>query len=79
MSRAHVDIELRWGDQDAYAHINNVTYARFLEEARVRVFELGSARERTGMERHFRGDGTSGLKTLVANPVSYTHLTLPTN
>jgi len=65
--RAHVDIELRWGDQDAYAHVNNVTYARFLEEARVRVFDLGSGRERTGMERHFRVDGANGLKTLVAD------------
>ncbi|MBN9612558.1 MAG: acyl-CoA thioesterase [Actinobacteria bacterium] len=65
--RAHVDLELRWGDQDAYAHVNNVAYARFLEEARVRVFELGSARERTGMEHHFRVDGRSGMKMLVAN------------
>ncbi|CAG7596456.1 acyl-CoA thioesterase [Leucobacter soli] len=67
MARVHVDIELRWGDQDAYAHINNAAYARYLEEARVRVFELGSARERTGMEHHFRVDGRSGMKTLVAN------------
>jgi len=67
MARTHVDIELRWGDQDAYAHVNNVAFARFLEEARVRTFELGSGRERTGMEHHFRADGPSGLKTLVAN------------
>lgn len=67
MARTHVDIELRWGDQDAYGHVNNVTYARFLEEARVRTFELASGRERTGMEKHFRVDGRGGLKTLVAN------------
>ena len=66
MARAHIDMELRWGDQDAYGHVNNVAFARFLEEARVRVFELGSARERTGMEHHFR-EGETGLKTLVAN------------
>lgn len=68
MARVHVDLELRWGDQDAYGHVNNVAFLRYLEEARVRVFWRGSAREKTGMERHFRGDDpVSGLKTLVVN------------
>lgn len=26
---------LRWSDQDAYAHINNVMYLRYLEDARI--------------------------------------------
>jgi len=67
VARAHVDVELRWGDQDAYGHINNTAFARYLEEARVRVFWLGSGRERTGMERHFRGDDPDGLKMLIAS------------
>ena len=67
MARTHVDMELRWGDQDAYGHVNNVAFARFLEEARVRTFWLGSGRERTGMERHFRSDDPSGPKMLVAS------------
>src|SRR6218665_1354266 len=67
MSRTHVDIELRWGDQDAYGHVNNVAFARYLEEARGRTFWLGSGRERTGMERHFRGDDPTGPKMLVAS------------
>lgn len=67
MARTHVDLELRWGDQDAYGHVNNVAYARYLEEARVRTFWLGSGRERTGMERHFRGDDPEGPKMLVAS------------
>lgn len=67
MARTHVDIELRWGDQDAYGHVNNVAFARFLEEARVRTFWSGSGRERTGMERHFRGDDPAGPKMLVAS------------
>lgn len=37
---ARVLIDLRWGDQDAYGHINNVAIVRLLEEARVRL--LGS-------------------------------------
>lgn len=31
-------LELRWGDMDAYGHINNVSQFRLLEEARVRAF-----------------------------------------
>lgn len=33
-----VVLELRWGDMDAYGHVNNVTQLRLLEEARVRAF-----------------------------------------
>lgn len=65
--RAHVDIALRWGDQDAYGHVNNVAYARFLEEARVRLFWLGAAREETGLERHFNAGDGPGAKMLVAS------------
>lgn len=67
MARTHIDMELRWGDQDAYGHVNNVAFARFLEEARVRTFWLGSGREQTGMERHFRGNEPAGPKMLVAS------------
>lgn len=67
MARTHIDLELRWGDQDAYGHVNNVAYARFLEEARVRTFWLGSGRESTGMQHHFRGDDPAGPKMLVAS------------
>lgn len=31
-------VDLRWGDMDAYGHINNVTQMRILEEARGRAF-----------------------------------------
>lgn len=36
--RLHIPIPLRWGDLDAYGHINNVEMLRLLEEARVRSF-----------------------------------------
>jgi acyl-CoA thioester hydrolase len=32
-----VEIALRWGDSDAFGHINNVEFFRLLEEARARV------------------------------------------
>lgn len=33
-------LPVRWGDMDAYGHVNNVAYMRYLEEARVQL--LGS-------------------------------------
>lgn len=30
---------VRWGDQDAYGHVNNTVYFRFFEEARIRWFD----------------------------------------
>lgn len=44
--RVHIPIPLRWGDLDAYNHVNNVAMMRILEEARVRAFwapEVGEA------------------------------------
>lgn len=35
-----VMVPLRWGDMDAYGHVNNVTMLRILEEARIAVFGL---------------------------------------
>lgn len=31
----HIDIPLRWNDMDAFGHVNNVSWARLLEQARV--------------------------------------------
>lgn len=67
MARVHVDIQLRWGDQDEYGHVNNVSFARYLEEARVRVFSLGTGREHTGMEHLLEGTAENPHKMLVAS------------
>ena len=32
-------LSVRWGDLDAYGHVNNATYLTYLEEARLRWFE----------------------------------------
>lgn len=42
-------IELRWGDMDAYGHVNNVAVVRLMEEARVRL--LGSPTASVDAER----------------------------
>jgi acyl-CoA thioester hydrolase len=36
--RIEVRIPMRWGDMDAYGHINNVQVVRILEEARIAAF-----------------------------------------
>lgn len=36
--RFTAEIGLRWGDMDAFGHVNNVQYHRLLEEARMRAF-----------------------------------------
>ena len=38
MTRVHIPIHLRWGDQDAFGHVNNATITKLMEEARVRAF-----------------------------------------
>jgi acyl-CoA thioester hydrolase len=42
VTRLHIPIPLRWGDLDAYGHINNVETLRLIEEARVRAFWRGA-------------------------------------
>lgn len=39
-SRLRAAIQLRWADTDTYGHVNNVSYLRYMEEARIRVFGL---------------------------------------
>lgn len=44
--RVHIPVPMRWGDLDAYNHVNNVQMMRILEEARVRALwapEVGEA------------------------------------
>ncbi|MEP6608449.1 MAG: thioesterase family protein [Burkholderiaceae bacterium] len=39
-----LEVPLRWGDMDAMSHLNNVTYFRLMEEARIQWFaHLGFA------------------------------------
>ncbi|MGH8708962.1 MAG: acyl-CoA thioesterase, partial [Burkholderiales bacterium] len=37
---AHVErIPIRWGDMDAMGHVNNTTYFRYMEQARISWFD----------------------------------------
>ena len=37
-ARLSLQVPMRWGDMDAYGHINNVEVLRILEEARIHAF-----------------------------------------
>ncbi|MFG2716930.1 acyl-CoA thioesterase [Streptomyces sp. NPDC048416] len=39
MHRYTYPCPLRWADADAYGHVNNALYLRFMEEARTRMFQ----------------------------------------
>lgn len=53
--RHRTELQLRWGDMDAYRHVNNVAYAAYVQEARARMFAF-----------HLRNtDARSLLGTLV--------------
>ncbi|EYR64520.1 4-hydroxybenzoyl-CoA thioesterase [Actinotalea ferrariae CF5-4] len=65
--RLHVPVPLRWGDLDAYGHVNNVAMLRLLEEARIAAFW-----------RHpgtVEGSADLGVPTAVldAGPTASTH------
>ncbi len=44
---ATVEVPVRWSDLDAYGHVNNVQYLRYLEEARVYAFHQWFGQERS--------------------------------
>ncbi len=52
-ARLRVRVPMRWGDMDAYGHINNVQIVRMLEEARIAAFGPPG------------GTGASGVDALV--------------
>ena len=38
---AHIErIPIRWGDMDAMGHVNNTTYFRYMEQARISWFDV---------------------------------------
>ncbi|ATL32260.1 acyl-CoA thioesterase [Streptomyces formicae] len=43
---------LRWADADAYGHINNAMFLRYMEEARTRMFREVLAEDEAGRRRH---------------------------
>ena len=64
--RLHIPIPLRWGDLDAFNHVNNTAMLKLLEEARVRAFWAPDAGE-TATDTAVLDSGLhSGILTLIA-------------
>ena len=60
-------IAVRWGDMDAYGHVNNALYMRYLEEARVQFLaNIGAAMSGNGTDPVIINVGCTFLR-----PVSY--------
>lgn len=59
-------IALRWGDLDAFNHVNNTSMLKLLEEARVRAFWRAAEGEQAPSTAVLDSGVTAGLLTLIA-------------
>ena len=66
MARLAVPVQLRWGDVDAYQHVNNAAMLQLLEEARIEAFWRHDAREDAWPTAVLDGGPGAELATLVA-------------
>ncbi|WP_460784521.1 acyl-CoA thioesterase [Microbacterium tumbae] len=82
-ARLHVPIHLRWGDLDAFNHVNNTSMLKLLEEARVRAFWKPGPGEEGPSTAVLESGIEQGVLTLIARqeieylaPVPYQRLPL---
>lgn len=71
-----LNVPMRWGDMDAYGHINNVEILRILEEARVHAFGPPAGTGLPGVEVKLPvfADLPAGVQALVVeHRVRYLH------
>ncbi|MEU1149358.1 acyl-CoA thioesterase [Streptomyces sp. NPDC005863] len=52
MHRYTYPCPLRWADADAYGHVNNALFLRFMEEARTRMFQEVLAADELGRRQN---------------------------
>jgi acyl-CoA thioester hydrolase len=64
--RLHIPIQLRWGDLDAFNHVNNTSMLKLLEEARVRAFWKAAPGEVAPATAVIDSSVSAGLLTLIA-------------
>ncbi len=64
--RLHVPIHLRWGDLDAFNHVNNTSMLKLLEEARVRTFWVVDPGDSGPTTAVIRSGIAAGSLTLIA-------------
>ncbi len=60
------ELAVRWGDMDAYGHVNNALYMRYLEEARVQLIaEMGVPMDPEGLAPVVINVGCTFIKAVV--------------
>ncbi|MGO2747286.1 acyl-CoA thioesterase [Microbacterium sp.] len=64
--RLHIPIALRWGDLDAFNHVNNTSMLKLLEEARVRAFWKAAPGEDAPETAVLESGIDQGVLTLIA-------------
>jgi len=64
--RLHIPIQLRWGDLDAFNHVNNTSMLKLLEEARVRAFWKPEPGEQAPSTAVLESGIDQGLLTVIA-------------
>ncbi|MGO1802603.1 MAG: acyl-CoA thioesterase [Microbacteriaceae bacterium] len=64
--RLHIPIHLRWGDLDAFNHVNNAAMLKLLEEARVRAFWKAGPGEDAPETAILDSGIAQGVLTLIA-------------
>ncbi|GAT73071.1 thioesterase superfamily protein [Microbacterium sp. HM58-2] len=64
--RLHIPIHLRWGDLDAFNHVNNTSMLKLLEEARVRAFWRAGPGEEAPSTAVLDSGIDQGVLTLIA-------------
>ncbi|QEE62618.1 acyl-CoA thioesterase [Salinibacterium sp. dk2585] len=69
--RIHVPVHLRWGDLDAYNHVNNVEVFRILEEARVRAFWASDDSRDEPLDSAVFEPGGSSLSLISGHRIEY--------
>ncbi|MFT4156545.1 MAG: thioesterase family protein [Microbacterium sp.] len=65
-ARLHIPIQLRWGDLDAFNHVNNTSMLKLLEEARVRAFWRAAPGEEAPSTAVLDSGIDEGILTLIA-------------
>lgn len=65
-NRLHIPIHLRWGDLDAFNHVNNTSMLKLLEEARVRAFWKAGPGESAPSTAVLDSGIDAGVLTLIA-------------
>ncbi|WP_298036724.1 acyl-CoA thioesterase [uncultured Microbacterium sp.] len=65
-ARLHLPIHLRWGDLDAFNHVNNTSMLKLLEEARVRAFWKADDTEDAPPTAVIESGIEQGVLTLIA-------------